>query len=143
MGGAAPISLSITSKEFEWMAYRRLARKMHWRTCPNCTRAVDKAFGKDGIAQCTNCLTRFNWLEAPLLLPVSSVGALLQEVRWEYDEARRDAPDSLIQWTEVGNLYWAATTRPTRTRGATVKLAVYRSIIVVPLVVALPMLTLR
>uniref|UniRef100_A0A7S2JP38 Uncharacterized protein n=1 Tax=Haptolina brevifila TaxID=156173 RepID=A0A7S2JP38_9EUKA len=148
VGGASPgASSTVSAKEWitlmELEGYRRLAREMHLRACPNCGSPVDIGFGIDGYTQCTECMARFRWLHAALFLPVSSVGGLLQEVRWEYDEARRAAPDNSVSWTQVGNLYWAATNRPARTQGATVKLVMYRGVIILPLVIALPVLTLK
>ena len=84
--GASPgASSTVSAKEWitlmELEGYRRLAREMHLRACPNCGSPVDIGFGIDGYTQCTECMARFRWLHAALFLPVSSVGGLLQEVQ--------------------------------------------------------------
>ena len=61
--------------------YRRLARVQHWRVCPNCKDAVEQR-PPDGSARCVNCMHKFRWLDAPLVIPAATLGQLLVEFRW-------------------------------------------------------------
>ena len=44
---------------------------------------------------------------------------------------------------QVGTLYWGSTSRPARTRGAAIKLTLFRGLIGLPLALALPVLTIK
>ena len=122
--------------------YIKLSRAQHWRLCPNCG-SIAMSHNIDGSSICGECLHSFRWLEADLAMPVNSIRELFQEIRWAYDDRLRRTPDAKLSWMEVGTLYWGQSSWPPRTPRAARRLAAYRLAILIPLALALPVLTLR
>ena len=89
LGGAAPVSAPPSLLWFPTTpATARLARQEHWRRCEACGSAVAHR-RRDGSAQCPSCGHTFRFALAPPLLPANSLSQLLQEARWQLEEAAR------------------------------------------------------
>ncbi|KAL1510156.1 hypothetical protein AB1Y20_006487 [Prymnesium parvum] len=76
---------AMSGYEPKGVRWRRLAREQHWRRCVNCGHVVEVR-DSDGSGTCLRCSTVFRWVQGELVEPLATLGELLTEFRWRYEE---------------------------------------------------------